>query len=471
MFKQSSSRRKGGASGAGRLSAGGFSKNYWILAGFLAFVLLTGGGSRHDITSLVVLRPVAFLVAAATLWSLTTEQLRAVRIPLLLTASIAGLIAIQMIPLPPSIWSALPGRDLILENYAAANLDPPWLPLAMSPSRALNSLMSLSVPLAALLLFARIDTEERRRVIYLVVAAAALSAIVGILQMIGPSNGPLHFYRITNGDLPVGLFANRNHQGLMIVFGILGAAWIVAEHLGKRQSDLLLRTLAIGLLFILLPLLLVTGSRAALLLGVAALVPGAVIVYSGLATSRSRGGTPMPPTRQKLILGAGLAALAGIMSLAIMFSRSLAFDRLVDTAGGGELRGDVIPSILALVETFFPVGSGFGSFEYVFRAAEPFELLQPAYLNHAHNDWVQVLIEGGLLAGIILAGFVLWVVKVALAIGRRFIQPEGRTALVALTAIGAVGIASLVDYPLRVPTIMAIFVLWVAMLGQERRAL
>lgn len=471
MALQGSSRRKSGAGGAGRLPAGGFSKSYWVLAGFLAFVLLTGGGSRHDITSLVVLRPVAFLVAAAALWTITAEQIRSVRIPLIFIGSIAALIAIQMIPLPPSIWSVLPGRNLILENYSAANLDPPWLPLAMSPSRALNSLMSLSVPLAALLLFAHINSDESRRVIYLVVAAAALSALVGIMQVIGPSNGPLHFYRITNGDLPVGLFANRNHQGLMIVFGILGAAWIVAEHLGKRQSDLLLRTLSIGLLFILLPLLLVTGSRAGLLLGVASLIPGAAIVYSGLSKSRSRGGAAISQARQKIIIAVGLTALAGIMALAIMFSRSLAFDRLVNTGGSGELRGDVIPSILALVQTYFPTGSGFGSFEYVFRADEPFELLQPAYLNHAHNDWVQVLIEGGVIAGLIVATFVLWVVKVALAIGRRLIRPEGRSALVALSAIGAVGVASLVDYPLRVPTIMAIFVLWVAMLGQERRAL
>src|SRR5690606_13196271 len=92
----------------------------------------------------------------------------------------------------------------------------------------------------------------------------------------------------------------------------------------------------------------------------------------------------------------------------VYFSRALAFDRLFSGDNVEELRGQLVPTLTKMLTDYFPWGSGFGSFEYVYRIYEPLELLRPAYLNQAHNDWLQFPIEGGLPAILIAAVAAIW---------------------------------------------------------------
>ena len=61
------------------------------------------------------------------------------RVPLILLGALAALMAIQLIPLPPGIWTALPGRERYLEAAAAIGIPQPWRPISLtrtSPSTA-----------------------------------------------------------------------------------------------------------------------------------------------------------------------------------------------------------------------------------------------------------------------------------------------------------------------------------------------
>ena len=423
-----------------------------MAAAFIVLVFLLGGGSRYDIASLAVLRPLAFGFVMYALLVLQEGDLRAVLAPLALLLALAGWLAAQLVPLPPSAWQQLPDRALFSEIYAAAGLEPAWLPLTMSSSRTLNSLMSLCVPLAALLLFAVQEPAWRVRLLPVVWVMALASAVLGIAQLAGAANGPLYFYQITTNGLPVGLFANRNHQALMLCLGMLLSGYLVAGAMARGE---VLRGQAIAAgaaVFVFAPLLLVTGSRAGLLIALALIPAIGWLVRLG------------PSARAKRARRWGWAwAFAGLLAVLlgafILQSRVLALDRLLATGGEFELRAAVWPTLAQMAKSHWLLGTGFGSFELAFKQIEPLELLRPAFLNQAHNDWVQWVIEGGLPALTILLAFTVWLIRrlvVLFPVIRSGTRPE---LLVSALAILACAAASLVDYPLRVPSLMLVFAL------------
>jgi O-antigen ligase len=111
-------------------------------------------------------------------------------------------------------------------------------------------------------------------------------------------------------------------------------------------------------------------------------------------------------------------------------------------------------TVLAMTAQYFPLGSGFGGFDPVFRLHEPDNLLKPTYFNHAHNDFLEVVLDGGLPAGIILAAAALWW-------ARRSVVAWRSISIDRLPAAGSmiiflVGVASVFDYPARTPIIMAL---------------
>ena len=60
----------------------------------------------------------------------------------------SSLIAIQLVPLPPAIWTALPGRDFVANGYALLGQPLPWLPISLAPYQTIASALWLLPPLA-----------------------------------------------------------------------------------------------------------------------------------------------------------------------------------------------------------------------------------------------------------------------------------------------------------------------------------
>src|SRR5690606_18500735 len=136
----------------------------------------------------------------------------------------------------------------------------------------------------------------------LVLGLGALTAIWGLLQLMGSYRGPLYLYSMTNYGSPVGLFASRNHQTVFLASLIpLLYCWVhLAQGTWKdlgtskgRRSGIA----ATGIL-LLIPLVLVAGSRAGLLTLVLSMcVTAAVIAVAWSATGRQAGRRSAGPAR------------------------------------------------------------------------------------------------------------------------------------------------------------------------------
>ena len=67
---------------------------------------------------------------------------------LLIAGAIALLFLVQLVPLPPALWTQLPGRSFVAGGLRLLGLPPPWLPISLSPYDTLASALTLLPPLA-----------------------------------------------------------------------------------------------------------------------------------------------------------------------------------------------------------------------------------------------------------------------------------------------------------------------------------
>jgi O-antigen ligase len=444
---------------------------------FLIFALLMGGASRPDVLSLVILRPIAFLFLGYACLIVSAKEIRSVGIPITLLLCLAGLMAIQLIPLPQVLWFSLPQRDVIYEISKDIGMQDVWRPLSLVPSRTLNSLMALSVPAAAMMLFALLDEDQRRKVPLVFILMGAASMLFGLLQVAGPRDGPLYTYRIANNGLMIGFFANRNHQAVFLACLtplIIGTLFdrLSNKRTGRVDQNFLLIALAVGMVFLLFPYILVTGSRSGSLLAIVALLFSAMMWLLWLMTEKrlasiSADSKPMRRTSRRKI--SGNIALVPVISLVILlgalsalyFDRDLALDRYKHMNEVEELRFQTFPILFEMAKSHFVFGAGFGSFEWLYRMWEPDHMLMTSYLNQAHNDPMQMIIEGGLPAIVIFCFFGWKILMRGVAIGRTINKPwhTQYSTIAAMFVMAIISTASLADYPLRTPFMMCFFAL------------
>ena len=112
-----------------------------------------------------------------------------------------------------------------------------------------------------------------------------------------------------------------------------------------------------------------------------------------------------------------------------------------------------------MVWTYFPFGSGMGSFVEAYQLAEPLSYLHPTYVNHMHNDWLEIPLTGGLPAVLILLAAIAFYFIGSANLWRRKDRDRRavKIARLASVLIATIVLASAADYPLRTPIMMAIF--------------
>ncbi len=435
---------------------------YGLFVAFLIATFLLGGGSRHDIASLVLLRPLACLAAAAGLLTLEAHALRGYRALFILLGALALLMVVQLVPLPPPVWSSLPDRAVVRELDIAAGLRDAWRPLTLSPMKTANALASLIVPFATLLLFIQLGARRREQILVWIVGLAVASAMLGIVQQLSGASSGYFLYDITNRGSAVGLFANRNHHAVFLSCALLIALYLWHARHQATRARRIVPLLAAAVLFV---AILANPSRAGLICLCAALAMSGIAL---LTTPRASAHQHPPPSGRWVTFACLLAPAVAIFGLFAAAGRSPALARVLGDGQLEEYRARILPDLLAMVSAYQPWGSGFGAFEYAFRMRERVELLEPAYLNNAHNDWLQWIIEGG-VGGLVLAlAMAVLIVRrlVVLARTRRQGGDTIRPAWLGIAILVILAIASIVDYPLRVPAIMSLATIALALVFQ-----
>lgn len=442
----------------------------WVLLGsFLVALAFLGGSSRPDVTHNALLRPLAAFLVIPAAYNLRIVDFARGKVPMLLLMVAILWMASQLVPLPPSAWRKLPSRELIAEIDELAGHVDIWRPLSLAPLRGLDSLFAMVVPFGALLL-ALSAKASRRALLISLAALGVLNASLGLLQFLGGSGSLFYLFAGASSGAVEGVFGNENHSAVFSAISLLVIGRLMLEARSVGDPPWFRLSLAPAFAIILLAIL-ISGSRAGLIAALAALLASALMwsVVSGrdVRPSGVGGKERLFKRRSRLALIVCAAAILIVVSAFIWLERVPAFEDITQRTAFEDLRWALWPVLREMAATHWLVGTGFGSFEAVYRIYEPSELLMPAYVNHAHNDWAQLVIEGGLPAVMILAGLVWWIVRAIVDLVRD--ANAGKERMIFWSAlVMIIAAASLVDYPLRTPTFQATVVWLLLCLSSDR---
>lgn len=358
--------------------------------------------------------------------------------------------ALQLLPIPESIWTWSEARRALQPGLESAGVDAP-MRLTLQPL-ATERAMWWVLPASAMFLgVLQLDQRHRGMLLGLLLGLTLLSVVLGLAQLAGGTDSGLRFYRITNSREAVGFFANRNHfaslLACMLPVVIVGVALWYRRHEGNTARTVLGVAAGTGMIVLLILGLALTRSRAGLVLGMIAVLMSLPIA---LKLRDRRGGL-----RRILVaaVAVGLVLVANFALLGIL--QRLEKDPMDD----GRLRlAEVAKDVAA---SHRPFGAGLGGFRAAYEAGEPLPE-GPSYVNHAHNDYLETWVEAGWLAvplavlfaaAFVAAGFAAWRPFVGAPGGGREAAAMRAAAWIALLLLA---LHSLVDYPLRTTTMLAV---------------
>lgn len=431
-----------------------------LVAGFLAWAMVLGGGGSPSPKAEIIVQ-IGFVgaVIAWLWWARRGESAPAGQVPRQLVVLGCALLAVplvQLVPLPLAIWQALPGRELEAASLALVGAQDSWRPLTISAPRTLAGLLALVPAVGLMWATATLGSRDRRAVVLTIALVAIASAVLGALQL-AASEGAFQLYEKSHRGWLTGFHSNRNAAVDVLLIGSLAlSAWFAGKAMppaiARRRVPVLLAGQAVLLLAAVL-----TGSRAGILLILPVLaLNSAILAPVGMGSAPkwvARGAAGIV-----LLLLAMPLVLAGNQRLAGVASR---FDVTSDA------RLLVWRDTLAAIEAYFPVGGGVGTFPVAFTPYESFESLAPPSINRAHNDYLELLLEMGIGAPVLLVlGAVLLVSLARMALRE---SPEERTPqFFALGVLGVIALHSLVDYPMRNMAIACLAGVAAGLLGPVR---
>lgn len=307
-----------------------------------------------------------------------------------------------VVPLPFLSAVELPGRELyadVLEWLGARGYEQDNQYLSIIPYQSKVALLALIPPVS--LFFAALSLSEAQifRLVYLLLIIAVIQASLGLIQY---ASGNLDFYFgiVPNGRSAQGTYLNRDHfsalleMTLPIAIGLMLFSFGRLKHEGRVHKKG--RTFNSTLLFAFFALLIFLAaifarSRA----GVFLIMLGVLI--STVVFSRHVGG------KQSVGLSVVFSTIA--MGIALSIGLIPVLNRFVSKNPIEDERWRIFKHSIEGIQSFFPVGSGPGTFPDIYRVFQPIEQLR--FINNAHNDYLELLFELGAVAVFIFSGFFL----------------------------------------------------------------
>jgi O-antigen ligase len=368
----------------------------------LALSPLMRGGNRH--VAMVVLEGVAllFLVGAlAGTWRGTRRPSLTHLLLLVLVTSPLWLALVYLLPVPLSWWRTTPGREMYPELLSFANVTIAGkLPLSLVPDVTAASLFA-GIPLVATFVAGYcMRMRQLKLAMAVFVGVAFFEVAMGLAQVAGGAGSSLFFGR-TPGQ-PVGTFANPNHFANYVALALCAYLWLAWMSLveGERARFAQNRRgpgrgwvafWASGAVLLLVGILM-SRSRGAALSG----LPAAICAFAVALTGGTRG-----RSGRVIVLGTALVVAAALALVGI--EPVLARFKLHAVTQDASFRTLLASTTLEGAAQFWPWGTGWGTYAHVYPRFQPLSVAGLA--EYAHDDYAQILFEGGIFGALLMAVF------------------------------------------------------------------
>lgn len=409
----------------------------------LCFAPLIRGGKISF--ALLTLEILGVLLLVLALWRPDSKKRipRMARLIVLLSCAIP---LFYLIPLPIELWRNLPGRELYAESLNALNSigETSYLAFSLVPYRTVSSLLAILPPISIFLATLLLPRHYAVKLIYIFLGIAACEAFLGLIQY-GSGADWVFWFGIghDNNSSALGTYPNYDHFAGLMELSIPVALALTAYNFRNQdhdaeteKKDIFNQTLIFFTLSVLLILAAIfSRSRT----GIAILL--LALPLSSIVFARHVGGQQATGFGLTIgIIAFGIATSIGLIPVLNRFGTDPAED----------LRWEIFTHTWTAIKQFFPLGSGPGTFQPIFMAFQPPEL--PKFVNHAHNDYLELLLETGLWGIILIGLFFLAYITGWLAL--RHHHSWGRFHFIQIAAgisLFLMGLHSFVDFNLHLP--------------------
>lgn len=425
----------------------------WLTLGMAVFAAVV-----LWLVSWIIVRPPSFRLPAVTL---------------LLTILLLGVLA-QTVPLPFD-WVRLlnPMSADVVEAYhrilggtvvdgfpTVSPAIPATTTLSVAPGATMRAAFLFAVYIGVFLVTANClhTWHSIRRMAAFLAASGFVLAVVSVAHRYSGSDEMLWVHVPRYGGNFFGSFTNRNHFAfnMLLVLGLTIGLFLASLRHHHDHASEKWRTWISGMSTR-------QSSRVALL------AFACVIVGASIVVSLSRGGIVcmLAGTATAAVLGAfsrffsrgrtwGLMAVACLIACVVTWlGWGPIADRFMETADLVR-QPKAVDRILATFDTLqvmgaFPLfGCGMGTFHFAFPMFARGELQYGRWM-HAHNDWAQLLAEGGVVGGFLVLLAIWFFLRDA---GRRYslgqVHVQG-FALGCVVALAGAAYHSMLDYSLHRP--------------------
>ena len=460
-----------------------------LFYGLLALLLwapLPLGSNRLWAIGLLVLGVLVLLLAAAWVWrrqpDLAARQLVRFGVPLALLACMVLLAWLQTLPLPPSLVQTLsPAAARAQADSASMTLS---LDVFQSQVMAALSFVYFG---AFLLTVLTVRSNHRADVLARVLVGSAVAqAVLGALLYSIKANYQIFFVELAHERM-LGTYVYHNSAaGYLCMCLSIGVGLMLArlgqpgapvqgwkQRLTQAIEFVLSPKMRLRLLLIIIVIALVlTRSR----MGNAAFF-ASLIMVGLLAVALARKSAPHTIALIVSLIIVDVVVVGSWVGVEQVVKR-IQDTELTESEGGEaesvEARTEAGRTALALVQDFPVFGSGGGSFYNVFLGYRTPQYGY-TYVDHTHNDYVEIACDFGLTGLGLLGALVIstLVVTVRVLAQRRSALPWGLAFGVTLATI-TLAIHSTVDFNLQIPanalTIVVVLALgWITSVLPHRR--
>jgi O-antigen ligase len=341
-------------------------------------------------------------------------------------------------------WLYLPllslGSLAVLERLVGLSVDPYATKIELLKAAAYLLLFFLTVESFSTL-------EQWKSFVWFLVSLGFFVSLLAIVQYF-TFNGKLYWFRVLPpGEVPFGPFVNPNHfAGFVELVSPLGLAMLLSGAVRRDKLPLLivLSILPIGALAL-------SASRG----GITSFLFEFVLLIFLMRRKGER--------RRQLVMAGSLALVAGFLALWLGLGWTVErFEHLTHGDISRDRRVSIFRDTWKIVRDHPWTGTGLGTLETVFPRYESY--YDGRIVDHAHNDYLELLADTGLIGGMCMLGFIALLAWRGLSNLRATHNPV-RQFVYAGSLVACTGLLlhSLVDFNLHIPSNALLFLLLAAM--------
>ena len=289
--------------------------------------------------------------------------------------------------------------------------------------------------------------EEWRSFVWFLVILGSVVSLLAIVQYF-TFNGKLYWFRVLpHGIVPFGPFVNHNHfAGFVELISPLGLAMLLTGAVRRDKLPLLilLSVLPIGALAL-------SASRG----GITSFLFEFVMLTLLIQKRGER--------RRQLLTAGFLALVAGFFAIWLGLGWTVErFEHLTPGDISRDRRVSIFRDTWQIVHDHPWAGTGLGTLQTVFPLYESY--YDGLIVDHAHNDYLELLADTGLIGGLCMLGFVALLAWRGLSNLHAANNPVCRSFYSgSVVACAGLLLHSTVDFNLHIPSNALLFLLLAAM--------